>query len=127
LGIIDKTSNKYARVLSILSKLSKINATIKHSNHLGSITWNGKSLQTVQLEDISKFVNVTIGDTIVTGGQSAIFPSNIPIGVISKIKHSLADTYDIDVALFNDMTNIETVYIIKNTDKTEIKTLEGNE
>jgi rod shape-determining protein MreC len=84
-GIIDNTSNDYARVLSILNMKSRINAQLKSSNHIGSLKWDGKSpVTTVQLTDISKFAPVKEGDSIITGGQSTIFPKGIPIGTIES-------------------------------------------
>jgi len=125
-GIIDNTSNGYARVLSILNTKSKINAQLKASTHIGSLEWNGKSSELVQLTDISKFAPVREGDTIVTGGQSSIFPQGIPIGKINSFVLDVSgDTYTIEVALFNDMTNLSHVYIIENLDTEEIKQLEN--
>lgn len=124
-GIIEKTSPKYATVLSILNVKSKINAKIKKSNHFGSLEWNGKSTGFVQLIDVPRLASVRKGDTIVTGAQSYIFPENIGIGTIHKIyTDNETNYYTIDVKLFNDMTNLGHVYIIKNKEKPEIKKLE---
>lgn len=126
LGIIDNTSNGYARVLSILNTKSRINAQLKSSNHIGSLIWNAKSSSTVQLTDISKFAPVKQGDTIVTGGQSSIFPQGLPIGIVDDFVLDISgDTYTINVKLFNDMTNLSHVYIIENLDTDEIKQLEN--
>ncbi|WP_460218033.1 rod shape-determining protein MreC [Psychroserpens sp. MEBiC05023] len=126
-GIIDNTSNGYSRVLSILNTKSSINAQLKASNHIGSLKWNGKSSTSiVQLKDISKFAPVKEGDTIVTGGQSTIFPQGIPIGTIDSYELDISgDTYTIQIKLFNDMTNLKHVYIIENLDTEEIKLLEN--
>ena len=125
-GIIDNTSNRYSRVLSILNTKSKINAQLKSSNHIGSLIWNAKSSAMVQLTDISKFAPVKQGDTIVTGGQSSIFPQGIPIGVVDDFVLDISgDTYTIDIKLFNDMTNLSHIYIIENLDAEEIKKLEN--
>ena len=126
-GIIDNTSNGYSRVLSILNTKSKINAQLKASSHIGTLEWNGKSpATTVQLTDIIKFAPVKEGDTIVTGGESSIFPQGIPIGTIDSFVLDISgDTYTIQVKLFNDMTNLSHVYIIENLDAEEIKQLES--
>ncbi|MBV7269967.1 rod shape-determining protein MreC [Winogradskyella luteola] len=125
-GIIDQTSSGYATVLSILNKKSRINAKLKRTDHIGSLKWNGSSPFYVQLEDVSKFAPVKVGDTIVTGGQSAIFPKGIGIGIIESFETDISgDTYTIEVKLFNDMTNIGAVYILENLDRNEIKTLEN--
>ncbi|WP_040248375.1 rod shape-determining protein MreC [Psychroserpens mesophilus] len=125
-GIIDNTSNGYARVLSILNTKSRINAQLQSSNHIGSLVWNAKSSAMVQLTDISKFAPVKQGDTIVTGGQSSIFPQGIPIGLVEDFILDISgDTYTINVKPFNDMTNLSHTYIIENLDAQEIKQLEN--
>lgn len=126
-GIIDNTSGNYATVLSILNKKSSINAKLKSTNHRGSLTWDGKSPYFTQLEDISTFAPVKVGDTIETGGESAIFPKGIGIGAVESIEKDISgDTYTLQVKLFNDMTNIGTIYILENLDRDEIKTLENS-
>ncbi|MBC7641710.1 MAG: rod shape-determining protein MreC [Flavobacterium sp.] len=124
-GIIDNTSSNFATVISILNKKNPINAKIKKSNHFGSLSWNGKSTGFVQLIDVPRLASVRKGDTIVTGGQSVIFPENINIGTIDKIYiDNETNYYTLNVKLFNDMTNLGHVYIIKNRDTPEIKKLE---
>jgi len=127
LGIISNTSNNYATILSILNKKSSINAMLKSTDHIGSLKWNGDSPHYVQLDDVSKFAPVNVGDTIITGGQSTIFPKGIGVGTIESFETDIGgDTYTIEVKLFNDMTNIGSVYIIENLDRLEIKTLENS-
>ncbi|WP_422107482.1 rod shape-determining protein MreC [Winogradskyella sp.] len=126
-GIIDNTSANYSRVLSILSKKSRINAKIKLTDHRGSLKWDGRSPHYTQLEDISTFAPVKVGDTIETGGESSIFPKGIGIGVVESFEKDMSgDTYTIQVKLFNDMTNIGTIYILENLDRTEIISLEND-
>ena len=125
-GIIDNTSNHYATVLSILNTKSRINAQLKSTDHFGSLKWDAKSAQYVQLTDVSKFAPIAIGDTIITGGQSSIFPKGIHIGVVESYVIDISgDTYTIEVKLFNDMTNVGHVYIIENLHANEIKSLEA--
>jgi len=127
-GIIENTSKNYSTVISILNKRSQINAKIKKSNHFGSLNWNGKSTGFVQLTDLPRLALIKIGDTIVTGGQSVIFPENINIGTIAKIyRDKITNYYTLDVKLFNDMTNLGHVYIIKSKDREEIINLEKRE
>ncbi len=124
-GIVDKTSPKYSTVVSILNVKSQINAKIKKSNHFGSLTWNGKSTGFVQLIDVPRLASVRKGDTIVTGGQSVIFPENINIGTIDKIYiDNKTNYYTLNIKLFNDMTNLGHVYIIKSKDRDEVNNLE---
>lgn len=124
-GIVDKTSPNYATVISILNVKSQINAKLKKSNHFGSLTWDGKSTGFVQLEDVPRLASVRKGDTIVTGGQSVIFPENINIGTVDKVyKKEETNYYVLNIKLFNDMTNLGHVYIIKSKDREELINLE---
>lgn len=124
-GIIENTSKNFSSVLSILNTRSRINAQLKKTNHIGSLVWDTESAELAQLIDISKFAPVTIGDTIITGGQSTIFPKGILIGTIDSYKLDAGgDTYIVNVKLFNDMTNIGHVYVIENLQASEIKSLQ---
>lgn len=126
LGIVENTSRNFATVQSILNEKSNINAKIKNSNHFGSLVWDTKNYNVVQLIDIPRLVPLTVGDTIVTGAMSSIFPENIPIGTIKKFDLDRSKSfYAIDVALFNDMTNVKNIYIIKNLNRSEILELEA--
>lgn len=125
IGIIEQTSNNYATVQSILNTKSRINAKIKGANHFGTLQWDGKNTGYVQLTDIPRLADIFKGDTIVTGGISTIFPENIPIGVIEQaFTNETSNYYTINVRLFNDMTNIGYVYVIKNKNSEEIEELE---
>jgi len=125
IGIVENISNHYATVQSILNTKTRIDAKVHNSNHFGTVTWDGKNAGFVQLIDIPKLARLHKGDSIVTGGQSTIFPENIPIGVIDKVFASKnSNFYTISVRLFNDMTNIGSVYLIENVNLDEIKQLE---
>lgn len=126
IGITDNVSKNYARIKSILNKDFKVNAKFKHNNYFGSLTWNGNNYNIVQLTDIPRQAIYKTGDTIITGGKSAIFPEGILIGTVHKIPTELTASNTIDVKLFNDMSNINHIYIIKNFHKSEIKQLESN-
>ena len=124
IGITKSVSNRYATVLSILNVNSRINVKLMKSDHYGSLSWNNKDYNTVQLLDLAIQANIKIGDTIVTGGKSTIFPEGIPVGTIKDFK-TKNNNYDfINISLFNDMSSIGFVEIILNLDKEEIKELE---
>ncbi len=129
LGIVEKSSANFASVQSVLNSKSNINAKILHTDYFGSLTWNQKDFRIVQLEDIPRLdpAPMKVGDTIVTGAMSSIFPENIPIGTIERIGLNEAGSlYDIDVRLFNDMTNLREVYIILYRKRPEVLQLEND-
>ena len=127
LGIVERSSAHFASVQSVLNSKSNINAKIMHTNYFGSLTWDQQDFRIVQLEDIPRLdpAPMKIGDTIVTGAMSSIFPENIPIGTIEQFALNEAQSlYVIDVRLFNDMTNLREVYVIRNRSRPEILDLE---
>ena len=124
-GIVEKTAKDFATIQSILNIKSKINAKIKNSDHFGSLVWDGKNVGFAQLIDVPRLASLRKGDSIVTGGNSDIFPENIPIGKIDKIFiDRKTNYYTIYVRLFNDMTALGYVYIIENKKKKQKQELE---
>ena len=125
LGIVENTSANYATVQSVLNTKSNINAKIKNTDYFGSLIWDARRYNVVQLVDIPRSASLNVGDTITTGAMSSIFPENIPIGVIQEYTlNQNQSSYTIAVSLFNDMTNIKNTYVVKNRDREEILELQ---
>jgi len=127
IGVINGISKNYATVLSILNSHSKINAKLKKSHYFGTLSWNGYSHKTTQLLDMQRQASIAIGDTIVSGGKSILFPENIEIGRIKSFDFTNKNYKNIEIELFTDMSNLGYVYIIKNLDKEEILQLENDD
>ena len=126
IGIIENVSPNYATIQSILNLKSKINAKIKKSNHFGTLIWDAKNTGYAQLIEVPRLASIRKGDTIVTGADSRIFPENIGIGVIENVyTDNQTNYYTLNIRLFNDMTNLGHVYIIKSKEKDEIIKLEA--
>lgn len=124
-GIIDKTSSRYSTVLSILNSNFTTNAKLRASEHFGTMQWDGKDPNIVQVIDMQQQAPVKIGDTIETSGKSAIFPKGIPIGTIDEfVLDPSKNFYTLSIKLINDMTNLGHVYVIQNSYKKEIIALE---
>ncbi|MDO9037504.1 MAG: rod shape-determining protein MreC [Lutibacter sp.] len=119
IGVIKNVSSNYANVLSILNTNSKINVRLKNSNHFGTLVWDGKDYNITQIIDIPRQALVKAGDTIITGGKSAIFPEGIAVGVVKDFKYEQNKYQIINVMLFNDMSAIGEVQIVKNLHKDE--------
>ena len=127
IGITEYTSANFSRVISILNRNISINAKLKKSNHFGTLTWDAVSVEVAKLKDVPRSAPVAIGDTIITGGKSFIFPEELPIGTIQSFE-LIQGYFEIEVRLFNDMTNLGKVYILKRNNKTEaISTLNKND
>lgn len=126
LGIVDEVSMHFSTVFSILNSKSRINARLKKSHHFGSLVWDQKNPNIVQLIDVPRIAPISKGDTIVTGGKSSIFPDGIPIGIVQDFEvNNISNYYSINILLFNDMTNLKYAYILKNNFRKEILELEA--
>ncbi len=128
-GIVEESSKNYARIISILNTNISINASFQHAPHFGSLVWNSASPYYAQLLDVPRSANIQVGDSIVTGGNSLIFPQGIPIGEVNSFfLDENIGYYQIEVKLFNDMTSLGSVYAIKLHSKEEaIELLENSD
>ena len=124
LGITENVLQRYSRVRSILNKNSKINAKLKNSDYFGTLTWDGLDYNNTQLLDIPRQAKLKVGDTIITGGMSSIFPEGIPIGSIDNIVNEASIKRIINIKLFNDMSNLKNIYVVKDFDKQQLMNLE---
>lgn len=124
IGVIKNVSPNYATILSILNSSSKINVRLKNSNHFGTMVWDGKNYNVTQLNDIPRQALIKQGDTIVTGGKSLLFPEGIYVGIIKDFTIKNNQYNIINIALFNDMSAIGHVQIVKTLEKEEQLNLE---
>ena len=119
IGVISNVSSNFSTVLSILNENSKINIRLKNSYHFGTLVWNGKNYNVLQITDIPRQAIIKIGDSIITGGKSAIFPEGINVGVITDFKLENNQYKEINISLFNDMSALGYVQVVKNLKKSE--------
>jgi rod shape-determining protein MreC len=113
LGIVEETSDEFSRVISILNTDLSINAKFKNNFQFGSLQWDGESYTHMQLMDVPRSANFNIGDTIVTGGNSLVFPKGILIGEVDSYElDNNKGYYSIRIRLFADMTNLNEAYVI---------------
>lgn len=124
IGVVKNVSSNYATVLSILNKNSKINVGLKNKDHFGTLIWDGIDYNILQISDIPRQAQLKIGDTIITGGKSVIFPEGILVGSIKDFTFENNQYQQINVQLFNDMSAIGYVEVIKNLEKEEQLKLE---
>jgi rod shape-determining protein MreC len=132
--------------MSILNIDTKINAKVKRTSHFGTLEWDGLNSENLLLNDIPKTAKIKVGDSIITGGMSLIFPEGINIGVVSKIikTEKFNDTIlnfnidnqvkianikfrenylNIEVKLHTDMNNLNNIYVLESLNIEEFKNI----
>ena len=127
IGIVEKNSKHYSRVLPLINIESRISAKIKKNGYYGSLQWDGKDYRYSYLNDIPFHVNIATGDTIVTSGFSSIFPEGELIGFVESVNKQTANFLSIKVKLAVDFKKIFDVYVITNKHQQELQELEVKE
>jgi len=124
-GTVVDVSENFSRVMSILHESNKINARIKKNDHIGNVEWDGEYYAQGLLTDIPTHVNLYKGDTIITSGNSFIFPEGILVGTVNEHLVDKGDKFNkakIDFSV--DYNNLYFVYVIVNLLKDEQINLE---
>ena len=126
-GIVAAVSENYCTVISLLNIDLKISAKLQRTGYFGSLYWDGVSYRQVVLSDIPQHVQLTAGDTVVTSGYSAIFPPNIPLGIVEEFSNTGGNFFTVKVNLISDFKRLDYVTVIQNIQDEERFTLENTD
>lgn len=126
-GSVVNVSKNFATVQSMLHYQFGVVAKLKNSRETGTISWNGQSPLFVTMKNIPKSVKVNIGDTVVTGQTSSLFPANLMVGTIADIvPDPSSNFYTLKVRTATNFSTLEYVYVIDNLQYDEQKRLEDS-
>ncbi|MHA8065131.1 rod shape-determining protein MreC [Aquirufa sp. ROCK2-A2] len=118
-GVVGKVmscSKDLSLIISVLNTSNSISAKIKSNGELGYVKWGGIQTEVADLMDVSKYKKVVRGDTIVTSDYNAVFPPNIPIGIVAKVGLKKdGNFHDIKLMLMTKFSTLQYVYVIKNS------------
>lgn len=124
-GVVQSVSTHFAVVAPVIHEGLFISSMIQKNDYMATLHWHVPDIHTASLEDVARHVDVQIGDTIVTSGMSAIFPANMPVGVVSDVSLSEGDSYyDIDVRLATDFNSLRTVHILRYAHRAELDSIQ---
>lgn len=124
-GKVKDVSNRYATVYTLIHTNLLTSVYHQPSGTFASVQWDGLDPLRTKLLFLPRHIELNKGDSILTSGFNAIFPSNLLVGTVSAI--SLADNaafYDADVELATDFGSLKHVYFIKNNGRVEKDSLE---
>ncbi|SMO77394.1 rod shape-determining protein MreC [Fodinibius sediminis] len=123
-GKVILTDRGYAQVMPFLNTLFKVSAKLQNSNAYGIVSWDGTSIEELQLNYIPQTVEVDTGEVVVTSGYSNQFPPNIPIGeVIRTMPQKGKDTQRIYLDPFVDLYTLSGGFVIKFQPDTTLQNL----
>lgn len=114
-GIVSTVSDHFSVVIPLLNPKFRLSCKVLGSSYFGSLSWNGRSTLYANLDELPRHVEFQKGDTIVTSGYSAVFPSGIIVGVVDNFERQHDDNfYSLQVRLATDFQALNNVRIIKN-------------
>ena len=125
IGKINAVSGNFASGWSVLHTNLMISAMLKKSNTLCTVSWSGEEPSKLQLLYVPKYINLMIGDTVVTSGYNSSFVKNIDIGKIEEIVSEKDAAFQKAIIKpFTDFNSVGTAYIIVDTKQIEKDSLE---
>jgi len=124
-GQVVNVSRHFSWILSVLHKESRISARFLKNNQLVSVEWPGNYYRTGIVKEIPKHLMVLPGDTIVTSGNSEIFPNGIRIGVIDQLMEQRDENFNTAsltfLTDFNALGYVEVVVDMFRDEKERLK------
>ncbi|HKG69841.1 MAG TPA: rod shape-determining protein MreC, partial [Segetibacter sp.] len=125
-GTVIDVSKNFSRVMSLLHRNSKVSSMLKKGNISGTVEWDGKDPDYINLKNIPKKVAVAKGDSVVTSSYSANFPSHIMVGVVNEISRDRDSNFlIIRLKTATNFYNLEYVNLVENVQWDEQRRLEA--
>lgn len=119
-GIVIGTSDNYSIVMSMLHQNIRISGRIKNSGQLVNLVWPGNDYTVCKVIDIPSHIILQKGDTVVTSGNSLIFPEGIVIGTIEEQEQNASEELSQARLKFStDFNRLKHIYVIQNKKKKE--------
>lgn len=124
-GIVNRVSDNFSTVMSVLHKDSRISIKLKRFNYPGTLQWNGGNPQEAEVIGIPMHLPIAVGDSVITSGFSAIFPESLPVGVISELNIPRGSSfYEVTVRLSANLESLQYAYVVNNLLQKEQRALE---
>ena len=120
-GVVFKCTEHYSLVMTLLNSNNSISCKVSGNNDIGYLQWQGGDPRYATLHDLPRYSNVTVGDTIVTSGNSSFFPEGIMVGTVEEKHHTTDGLYmNLKVLLSTQFVNLEHVFVVSKMDAEEI-------
>jgi rod shape-determining protein MreC len=121
-GQVFAITPNYAKVLLAIAPSSAIDVLLQKSRVRGIL--KGDGTLTYRLEYILKTAEVEEGDHVITAGYGGIFPTGLPVGIVSKIiKKPRGMFHEIEVTPSVDYQKLEHLLVLHQPNLSEIKQL----
>ncbi|HNW72703.1 MAG: rod shape-determining protein MreC [Bacteroidales bacterium] len=124
-GQVVGVSPHFSWIMSMLNKDSHVSGKFKKNDQLVNVEWPGGNYRKGQVREIPKHIVMVRGDTIITSGNSNIFPEGLLIGTIDDFSIAPDENFNTGRILFstdfNSLGYVEVVVDLMRKEKEELK------
>jgi rod shape-determining protein MreC len=111
-GQVYSTSPHFAKVLLSIAPSSALDVLLQESRVRGILKGTGEN--TYRLEYVLKTIEVAEGDHVVTAGYGGLFPTGLPVGVVTRVEKKRRGMFlDIEVTPAVDFETLEDLLVIE--------------
>jgi rod shape-determining protein MreC len=126
-GQVVSVSEHFSWVMSLLNKDSRISGKFLKNDQLVNVEWPGGDFRFGDVKEIPKHVKIQKGDTIITSGNSNIFPEGMLIGTIESSTIVPDENFNYATLRFStDFNSLSYVEIIVDLMKAEKDSLQNS-
>jgi len=119
-GIVAQVGRHYATVVPLINESLTLSCMTLREGYVGSLSWRQPLSPAMGLvRGLPKHAHLIVGDTIVTSGYSAIFPSGVMIGRLggdSPLGSSIKYKKELPIDLATDFGRLHHVYVITSSE-----------
>lgn len=124
-GKIIATGTNYSIGQLMLNQDFRASAKVQRSRVDGIVAWDGGEL--VSLKNVSKTLDVKVGDVVITSEYSNLFPPQLKVGYIISISDKPGGLFkEIQVSPSVNFSTLEQVFVITSVPNSERASLENN-
>ncbi len=111
-GRIIATSKHYSIGQVVINRDFRATAKIQRSRVDGILAWEGGDH--TLLKNVTKTLDVRVGDVVVTSEYSSMFPPNLKIGIVAKVTEQPGNLFKrIEIANSVDFSKVEEVFVVR--------------
>jgi len=112
-GVVRDASPHFALVTSILGNEIEYSVELSRTKHYGLLKWDTGDPATASMVDVAKYVQVHVGDPVVTRGGDHVFPAGFPVGTVIAVHDDPGSNFhSITLKLAEDLTRSGYVHIV---------------
>lgn len=119
-GVVSLVGDHFSVVLPVLNPKFRQSCKVLGRNYAGSLIWDGRNARYAQLKELPRHVEFQKGDTVITSGYSAIFPTGIIVGTVADSRREHDDNfYTLEIELSTNFQTLDYVRVLVNEEQAE--------